>query len=82
MRAMLPALAITPDPCCNPTLADWFELRGSLVAAAAVAAAAVRRTESRGAHQRLDFPETDPAQARSRSVTMDATGAIRAEFLS
>lgn len=33
--------------------------------AAAVAAAALARTESRGCHHRSDFPDTDPAQASS-----------------
>ena len=33
--------------------------------AAAVAVAALVRTESRGCHHRSDFPETDPALARS-----------------
>jgi len=35
---------------------DWFDLRNMLLVARAVAAAALRRTESRGAHQREDFP--------------------------
>jgi L-aspartate oxidase len=36
-----------------------------LLVAELIAAAAQRRTESRGAHLRRDFPDTDPAQARS-----------------
>jgi succinate dehydrogenase/fumarate reductase flavoprotein subunit len=35
---------------------DWFDLRNMLIVARTVAAAALRRTESRGAHQREDFP--------------------------
>jgi L-aspartate oxidase len=33
--------------------------------ARAVAAAALARTETRGCHRRADYPQTDPAQARS-----------------
>ncbi len=35
---------------------DWFDLRNMLLIAGVVAQAALRRTESRGAHQREDFP--------------------------
>jgi len=35
---------------------DWFDLRNMLLVARIVAQAALRRTESRGAHQREDFP--------------------------
>ncbi len=35
---------------------DWFDLRNMLLVARVVALAAWRRTESRGAHQREDFP--------------------------
>jgi len=35
---------------------EWFDLRNMLLVARAVAEAALRRTESRGAHQREDFP--------------------------
>ena len=35
---------------------DWFDLRNMLTVARAVTQAALNRTESRGAHQREDFP--------------------------
>jgi succinate dehydrogenase/fumarate reductase flavoprotein subunit len=36
---------------------DWFDLRNMLTVARAVTEAALRRPESRGAHQREDFSE-------------------------
>ena len=39
---------------------DWFDLRNMLVAAGAIAQAAQNRSESRGAHQREDFPDMLP----------------------
>ncbi|MDD2867093.1 L-aspartate oxidase [Neomegalonema sp.] len=47
-------------------------------AATMVAAAALRRTESRGGHFRSDFPETDPAWAHRTEITLDEALAIRA----
>ena len=38
---------------------DWFDLRNMLLVAECVAAAALARRESRGAHQRGDYPSTD-----------------------
>ena len=45
--------------------------------ARAIARAALARTESRGAHQRVDHPETDPALDGMHSVV---TGEERAYF--
>jgi succinate dehydrogenase / fumarate reductase, flavoprotein subunit len=39
---------------------DWFDLRNMLTVARCVTQAALNRTESRGAHQREDFPEMLP----------------------
>jgi L-aspartate oxidase len=44
----------------------------ALAAAKLIAAAALRREESRGGHFRSDFPEPDPAQARRSFVTLAA----------
>jgi succinate dehydrogenase/fumarate reductase flavoprotein subunit len=78
MRAALPKLAIAPGRECNASLADWFELRASLIAAEAVTRAAFARRESRGAHQREDFTDSAAEFAKSRRVVMTAAGAIAA----
>jgi succinate dehydrogenase/fumarate reductase flavoprotein subunit len=76
LKAALPDVAIARGRASNPTLADWFELRASLTAAETVARAALARQESRGAHQREDFPETDPAWTRRQHLTMASDGSI------
>lgn len=50
---------------------DWFDLRNMLLVARVVAAAALRRTESRGAQRREDYATTDPAWAVNQVVTLD-----------
>jgi succinate dehydrogenase/fumarate reductase flavoprotein subunit len=40
----------------DPQRIDWFDLRNMLLVARVVAEAALARTESRGAHQREDYP--------------------------
>ena len=52
-----------------PDVVRVGELRNMLFVAQLVVGAAVRRTESRGAHFRLDHPETDPAWAQRQSLT-------------
>lgn len=46
--------------------------------ASAIVAAATLRTESRGAHHRLDHPHTDPAWVRRTEVRLDTDGLPRA----
>ena len=58
-RSELDDLMISSQPSYNMTLVEWFELRNGLLAAEAVATAALGRKESRGAHQRDDFPKAD-----------------------
>jgi succinate dehydrogenase/fumarate reductase flavoprotein subunit len=76
MQTALPEFAVAPGRRTNPTLADWFELGASLGAAEAVVRAALARQESRGAHQRSDFPDTEPAWDRNQRVRMSADGAV------
>jgi succinate dehydrogenase/fumarate reductase flavoprotein subunit len=66
---------------------DWFDLRNMLVAAGAVVQAAANRCESRGAHQREDFPDTLPRWQVHQRVQlaggkMEVSGASREALVS
>ncbi|MBX6425127.1 MAG: L-aspartate oxidase [Variibacter sp.] len=53
-------------------------LRNMATAALLIAAAALRRRESRGGHFRADYPKADPALARRATLTLDEARAIAA----
>ena len=58
----------------DPMRVDWFDLRNMLLAARAVTEAALARTESRGAHQREDFPGLDDAWTVNQFASRTAAG--------
>ena len=49
---------------------DWFDLRNMLLVAECVVRAALSRQESRGAHQREDFPETEGRWALNQALSL------------
>jgi succinate dehydrogenase / fumarate reductase flavoprotein subunit len=59
IRARLPQLAVRGGRVFNPGWNLAFEVRNLLIVSEAITRSALQRTESRGAHSRLDFPETD-----------------------
>jgi succinate dehydrogenase / fumarate reductase flavoprotein subunit len=81
LRGRLPALAVSGGRTFNPGWNLCFELRNLFVVSEAITRLALQRTESRGAHSRIDYPETDQATwggrngvARRRTDgTMDVT---------
>ncbi len=54
-----PGLAAAGGRVFNPGWNLVFEVRNLLVVSEAITRSALQRTESRGAHSRLDFPDTD-----------------------
>lgn len=55
----------------NLELIDWFDLRSMLLVAETITRAALLRTESRGAHQRDDFPGLDDNWALHQTVALN-----------
>jgi len=62
--------AVGAEASFNLDLQDWFELRAMLATAEAVVVAALSRAESRGAHQREDFPESDAAFLKNQVLEL------------
>jgi succinate dehydrogenase / fumarate reductase flavoprotein subunit len=67
---------VSPTPEGYGDLAHALDLRGSLVAAEATLLGAIERRETRGAHNRSDYPELDPELTVNFVVTMDGDGKL------
>jgi succinate dehydrogenase / fumarate reductase flavoprotein subunit len=72
-------LGVHPDLAGFQDLAHAFDLQASLVAARATLEAARERRESRGCHNRRDFPVSDPA-LQVNLVWSPTTGITREEI--
>jgi succinate dehydrogenase / fumarate reductase flavoprotein subunit/fumarate reductase (CoM/CoB) subunit A len=66
----LPGAAVSRERVHNASLVEWFELRNGLLAAEALALSALNRRESRGAHQRDDFPETSAQYEKNQRLSL------------
>ena len=83
-RAVAFGLGIERDECGMREALDTVRAHEGAVAelAGMIASSALARTESRGAHQRSDFSQTDPSLARrlawaTRPVRVEAGSAVR-----
>ncbi len=68
MAKALPAMKPAAGTAYDTALADWLDLSTMLTVARCVASSALTRTESRGAHQREDFPGMDPAWQKNQVI--------------
>ena len=76
----LPRISVPRETAFAIEFADWHELRSALLVAEAVAVAALAREESRGAHQRDDFPETSE-RFRANQEIFERSGGLDSRFL-
>ena len=70
-RDDLPNITVTDETLYNLDLLDWFELRAMLTTAEAVVGSALTRNESRGAHQREDFPDSNESLLKNQVMEMN-----------
>jgi succinate dehydrogenase/fumarate reductase flavoprotein subunit len=78
LRAELPAVKPAAGKAYDTALADWLDLGTMTRVGECVAAAALARTESRGAHQREDFPGMDAQWAFNQTISLEGN-ALRLE---
>jgi succinate dehydrogenase / fumarate reductase flavoprotein subunit len=78
MAAELGADPVAAGTPFDTVLLDWLDLRNMLLVARSVIIGAIARTESRGAHQREDFPTLDDAWLCNQVATLKG-GALRLE---
>ncbi|MHA7264657.1 L-aspartate oxidase [Arthrobacter sp. TMN-37] len=69
-------IGIHPDIAGFQDLAHAFDLKASLIAARATLESALERRETRGAHNRSDYPDLDP-QLQVNLVWSPTTGVVR-----
>jgi fumarate reductase flavoprotein subunit len=62
----------------NLTWHDWLNQESQILVSQAIARSALARTDSRGAHYRIDHPETgNLATSRYTTICLDPAGGLR-----
>jgi succinate dehydrogenase / fumarate reductase flavoprotein subunit len=81
LRGRVPALAVRGGRAFNPGWNLAFEVRNLLIVSEAITRSALQRTESRGAHSRIDFPDTDAGawSGRNSVVRRGSDGSMTVE---
>jgi succinate dehydrogenase/fumarate reductase flavoprotein subunit len=73
-------LPVSGEDLYNLDLQDWLELRAMLATAEAVVRSALARKESRGAHQREDFPNADESWLKNQVMELH-DGELRSQWI-
>src|SRR3984893_600262 len=81
LKARAAAASVEGSRMFNPGWHLMGELKSMLIIADAVTKSAMARTESRGAHSRIDFPDLDKSWGQKHNIIVDEGGRmVRREF--
>jgi len=76
LKARAAAASVEGSRMFNPGWHLSRELKSMLIVSEAVTKSAIARTESRGAHSRIDFPSLDNAWGQKHNIIIDEGGAM------
>jgi succinate dehydrogenase / fumarate reductase, flavoprotein subunit len=76
LRELAGEVDVRPTSEGYADLAHALDLRASLIAAEATLLGALARTESRGAHQRQDYPDLSPELRVNFGTRLDPAGGL------
>ncbi len=79
IEARMADIGVHPDIAGYQDLAHAFDLKSAALAARATLEAALERRETRGCHNRSDYPEIDPAAAGEPRLVADDRGRARGD---
>ena len=71
LKARAAAASVEGSRMFNPGWHLSRELKSMLIVSEAVTSSALARTESRGAHSRIDFPNLDNAWGKKHNIIVD-----------
>ena len=74
LRAEVDSCSADGGRAFNPGWHTWIDLHAMLTVSEAVVLAALERRESRGAHTRIDYPDSDPEFGRVNLVIRSSDG--------
>jgi succinate dehydrogenase / fumarate reductase, flavoprotein subunit len=76
LKARAAAASVEGSRLFNPGWHLSWDLKSMLIISEAVTRSAMARTESRGAHSRIDFPDLDATWGQKHNIILDEGGAM------
>src|SRR5438034_10807177 len=77
LKSRAAKLSVEGSRLFNPGWHLSYDLKAMLIVSEAVTLSALARTESRGAHSRIDYPNVDPVWEKKHNIIVRESGAMK-----